>query len=167
METATQIKDRIAKLAATMPQDEDSLAEARAEQRTEKRLGIVLEQGGENPGLRNMTPQDLSEHPEWIKVGMGATYSTALGGLHRAYTVVAVRRGGKELDVQSDKVTTVKTGTAWADDGEKTYEADPDGRIETVTKRKDGSYIVKGEPMDRAASRYYVGYRRDWTDYSQ
>lgn len=110
---------------------------------------------------------ELLEHPETIEVGEGATYSTALGGLHRAYTVIATRRGGKELDVQADKVTTVKTGTAWEDDGEKTYEADPTGKVETITKRKDGSYIVKGQPLERWASRFYIGYRRDWTDMSQ
>lgn len=109
---------------------------------------------------------ELLEKPETIEVGEGATYSTALGGLHRAYTVIATRRGGKELDVQADKVTTVKVGNAWEDDGEKTYEADPTGKVETVTKRKDGSYIVKGAPMERWASRFYIGYRRDWTDMS-
>ena len=134
---------------------------------SEKRLGIVLEQGGENPGLRNMTPDDLREHPEWIKVGMGTTSSTALGGLHRALTVIDVRRGGKELDVQYDHVTTITPGNAWADDGEKEYTANLAAKIETITRRKDGSYIVKGQPMERWQTRFYIGFRRDWTDYSQ
>jgi hypothetical protein len=102
-----------------------------------------------------------------IEVGTGATYSTALGGLHRAYTVIAVRRNGRELDVQADKVTVVTPGHAWGDDGEKTYEPDPDGPIKTITLRKDGTYIVKGEPMERWQSRFRIGYRRDWTDLSQ
>lgn len=166
METATQIKDRIAKLAATMPQDEDSLAEARAEQRTEKRLGIVLEQGGENPGLRNMTVADLREHPEWIKVGMGVTLATSAGGLYVPYTVIEVRRNGRELVIQRDK-TIIDGPNSFADEAPRHYETDPNGKIETITKRKDGSYIVKGTPKEWYSTRYIIGYRRDWTDYSQ
>lgn len=134
---------------------------------SEKRLGIVLEQDTENSGLREMTPADLEAHPEWIKVGMGATSATALGGLYRALTVIDVRRGGKELDVQYDDVTTVTPGNAWADDGEKVYTPDPTAKVETITRRKDGSYIIKGQPMERWQTRYRVGVRRDWTDYSQ
>lgn len=111
--------------------------------------------------------ETVKDHPEHIKVGDGATFTTALGGFYRAYTVIATRRGGKELDVQRDKVTNVTTGDPYADNGEKKYEADPDGKIETITKRKDGSYIEKGQPMERWQSRYYIGYRRDWVDYSQ
>lgn len=111
--------------------------------------------------------QGLYDNPETIEVGEGVTYSTALGGLHRAYTVIATRRGGKELDVQADKVTVVTPGASYADDGEKVYEADPTAKVETITRRKDGSYIVKGQPMERWQSRFRIGYRRDWTDYSQ
>lgn len=121
----------------------------------------------EDAEARRIRRNELMEHPETIEVGEGATYSTALGGFYRAYTVIATRRGGKELDVQRDKVTNVTTGNPYADDGEKKYEADPDGAVETITKRKDGSYIEKGQPMERWQSRYYIGYRRDWVDYSQ
>lgn len=109
----------------------------------------------------------VKDHPEHIKVGDGATYVTALGGFYRAYTVIATRRGGKELDVQRDKVTTITAGDPYADNGEKLYEPDPEGKVETITKRKDGSYIEKGQPMERWQSRYGIGYRRDWVDYSQ
>ena len=109
----------------------------------------------------------VRDHPETIKVGDGATYATAMGGLYRAYTVIATRRGGKELDVQADFVTRNTPGDPYADNGEKEYEPDPTAKIETITKRKDGSYIVKGQPMERWASRFYIGYRRDWTDMSQ
>ena len=163
METATQIKDRIAKLAATMPQDEDPTAEARAEKRAEKRLGIVLEEGT----FRNMSPEDLRNHPEWIKVGMGATMRTGMGGLYRPYTVIEVQRGGKLLKLQADKVVQVTKGTGWEDNGEKTFEPDPKGRIETVSLRKDGTYIGKGAPLVWYATRYIIGMRRDWTDFSQ
>ena len=66
-------------------------------------LGIVLEQDGENSGLREMTIADLREHPEWIKVGMGVTMATSAGGLYVPYTVIEVRRNGRELVIQRDK----------------------------------------------------------------
>lgn len=109
----------------------------------------------------------VRDHPEHIKVGDGATYATAMGGLYRAYTVIATRRGGKELDVQRDKVTVIEPGNFYADDGKKVYEADPTAEVETITKRKDGSYITKGQPLERWASRFGIGFRRDWTDMSQ
>jgi hypothetical protein len=112
------------------------------------------------------TVQELQDNPALIEVGMGATYRTALGGIYIAYTVIAVRRGGKELDVQRDTVTIVGENTM-ADDADRTYEPNPNGKIETITKRKNGSYILKGQPMERWASTYTVGVRRDWTDYSQ
>lgn len=105
--------------------------------------------------------------PETITVGTGVTSATALGGLYRALTVIDVRRGGRELDVQYDKVTTVTPGDFYADNGEKVFEADPTAKVETITLRKDGSYIVKGQPMERWQTRFRIGYRRDWTDYSQ
>lgn len=130
-------------------------------------LGIVLEQDGENSGLREMTVADLREHPEWIKVGMGATLATSAGGLYVPYTVIEVRRNGRELVIQRDKTIQITKGTGWEDNGEKTFEADPNGRIEVITKRKDGSYIVKGSAMEWYSTRYIIGMRRDWTDYSQ
>lgn len=108
----------------------------------------------------------LEEDPSLIEVGEGVTYRTALGGINRAYTVIAVRRGGKELDVQTDKVILTEKNTM-ADTADRTYAPDPNGKIDTITKRKNGSYIAKGQPLDRSASTYTIGVRRDWTDYSQ
>lgn len=105
-----------------------------------------------------------------IKVGDGATYRTALGGIYMPYTVVAVRRGGKEVDVRRDKTIVVPgTGSlsSWEDDAEKTYEYDPNGRFETYTLRNNGTFIEKGQPKERWSSTLQIGYRRDWTDLSQ
>lgn len=130
-------------------------------------LGIVLEQDNPEQPLREMTPEDLRAHPEWIKVGMGVTMRTGAGGLCRAYTVIEVRRNGRELVIQADKVTVLTEQRGWDDAAPKAFEADPNGRIETITKRNDGTYIVKGSPKEWYSTRYTVGVRRDWTDYSQ
>ncbi len=130
-------------------------------------LGIVLDQDNPEQPLREMTPEDLREHPEWVKDGMGVTMRTGAGGLFRAYTVIEVRRNGRELVIQADKVTVVGEKRGWEDTAPKTFEPDPNGRIETITKRNDGSYIEKGQPKMWYSTRYTVGVRRDWTDYSQ
>lgn len=110
---------------------------------------------------------DYTKNPELIRVGMGVTMRTGMGGLYRPYTVIEVQRGGKVLKIQADKVIQITEGVSWADNGEKVFERDPKGRIETISLRKDGTFIGKGASMDWYATRYYVGYRRDWTDYSQ
>lgn len=110
---------------------------------------------------------DYAKNPELIRVGMGVTMQTGMGGLYRPYTVIEVQRGGKLLKIQADKVVQVTKGNGWADDGEKRFEPNPKGRIETVSLRKDGTFIGKGAPMVWYATRYTIGVRRDWTDYSQ
>jgi len=99
-----------------------------------------------------------------IKVGDGATYRTALGGIYIPYTVIAVRRGGKEVDVQRDKTVKGPDWNWFGNQDDATFEPDPDGRIETYTLRKNNSFIQKGQPMERWASTLQIGYRRDWTD---
>jgi hypothetical protein len=118
------------------------------------------------PTSEALSSSTLHADPSLIREGMGVTMRTGPGGLYRAYSVIAVRRNGRELDIQADKVT-VHGKSGWDDAAEKTYEADPNGRIETITLRNDHSFIVKGTPKEWYATRYYVGYRRDWTDYSQ
>jgi len=112
-----------------------------------------------------LSPEQLQELAS-IEVGMGATYRTALGGIYIPYTVIAVRRGGKEVDVQRDKTIIVERKSGWEDNHEKTYEPDPNGRIETYTLRNNGTYIQKGHPKEHWSSTLQIGYRRDWTDMS-
>lgn len=110
---------------------------------------------------------NYAEHPELIRVGMGATMATGMGGLYRPYTVIEVLRGGKTLRLQADAVVQVTSGEPYQDNGEKEFKPDPRGRIDTVSLRKDGTFIGKGAPMVWYATRYFIGHRRDWTDYSQ
>lgn len=109
---------------------------------------------------------DYTKNPELITVGTGATLATGLGGLYVPYTIIEVRRGGKELVVQRDK-TILDGPNSWADDAPRHYEADPNGKTETITKRNDGTYIVKGTPKEWYSTRYIIGMRRDWTDYTK
>ena len=108
----------------------------------------------------------LYDHPETIEVGEGVTLATGAGGLYSPFTVIEVRRNGRELVVQRDKV--IHDGpNDFADYGERHFERDPEGRTEVITKRNDGSYIVKGVPKEWYSTRYDIGYRRDWTDYTK
>lgn len=108
----------------------------------------------------------VRDHPETITVGEGVTMRTAMGGLYVPYTVIAVKRNGRELIIQRDK-TIMDGPNDWADNGERHYERDPRGPVRTITKRKDGTYIEKGAPKEWYATRYDIGYRRSWTDMSQ
>jgi hypothetical protein len=88
--------------------------------------------------------------------------------LYRPMTVIAVRRNGRELDLRFDNVIVAPGAQkGWDDTAEKTFEPDERGRLETVTLRNDGTFIVKGSPKEWYSTRYSVGYRRDWTDFSQ
>lgn len=108
----------------------------------------------------------LKDHPEEIQAGMGVTLATSAGGLYIPYTVIEVRRGGKELVIQSDKVI-IDGPNSFADEAPRHFEANPDGQIETITKRNDGTYIKKGATKEWYSTRYIIGMRRDWIDYSQ
>lgn len=116
---------------------------------------------------RRVRVESLRDNPEMIEIGEGVTLATSAGGLYVPYTVIETRRGGRELVIQRDKTIQLTKGAPYADNGEKEYVPNPDGKIETVTKRNDGSYIVKGAAKEWYSTRYYVGYRREWTDYSQ
>jgi hypothetical protein len=113
-----------------------------------------------------VSSSDLHADPARIREGMGVTMRTGLGGLYTPFTVIAVKRNGRELVIQRDK-TVLDGENTWADEAPRHYESDPNGRVETITLRNDGTYIAKGSPKEWYATRYYVGYRRDWTDYSQ
>lgn len=109
---------------------------------------------------------DLKEHPEKIQIGEGVTMVTNAGGLYVPYTVIGVNRGGKELIIQRDR-TIIDGPNSWADEAPRHYERDVHGPIKVITKRNDGTYIEKGHSKEWYSTRYYPGFRRDWTDYSQ
>lgn len=107
----------------------------------------------------------LYENPETITVGEGVTQATAAGGLYTPYTVIEVRRNGRELVIQADTVI-IDGPNGWDDAAPRHFEPNPNGEVKVVTKRNDGTYIVKGTAKEWYSTRYDLGYRRDWTDYS-
>ncbi len=97
---------------------------------------------------------DYTKQPELIEVGMGVTSVNI--AMHRPHTVIEVMQGGKRLKVQADTVDEFTGESA----------PNPKGRIETISLRKNGAYLGKGAPMVWYATRYIIGHRAVWTDYS-
>jgi hypothetical protein len=92
------------------------------------------------------------------EVGMGGTM------LHWSdrtpVTVVEVSRTGHKLVVQEDTATrTDSNGMSEAQSYE--YERNPNGALTEFTRRKDGSYRVKG-----GNERLMLGHRDKYHDYS-
>jgi len=118
------------------------------------------------PSAEALSSSALHADPALIREGMGVTLRTGMGGLYVPYTVIAVRRNGRELVIQHDK-TVLDGPNSYSDEAPRHYEPDPNGRVETITLRNDGTFIAKGAPKEWYSTRFYVGFRRDWTDYSQ
>lgn len=83
-----------------------------------------------------------------IEVGTGATMCMYTDS--HAYTVIEVVSANC-VHVQRDKVTLK--------DGEPSYEANPEGTILIVTKRKDGVWRVRGDTQ-----KFIVGSRYEYRD---
>jgi len=89
------------------------------------------------------------------EVGMAATYGS--GGDSYPATVVSVSRSGKSLEITNDEVIngtwnhgeyspeTYSTLTNW------------EGARTTYTLRKNGTWVVKGQPMSAWYCRLYLG----------
>lgn len=102
-------------------------------------------------------------NPDLIpEVGMGATilYWTD----RRAATVIAVSASGREITVQYD--TAIRTDDNGMSDSQSyRYEPNPAGATRVFTKRKNGQWIAKGEPL-KGGQRLGLGYRREYYDFS-
>jgi hypothetical protein len=99
-------------------------------------------------------------NPELLpEVGQGATvlYWTD----RRAATVIEVSPNGKTITVQFDRATS--DGPFGSQDWE--YEADPNGATRVFTKRKNGQWVLKGDPL-KGGQRLGLGYRNHYYDYS-
>jgi hypothetical protein len=110
-----------------------------------------------------------------IIIGMGATvfgYSDS-----SAYTVIKISKSGKKVFLQKDKSTLdpnfkpniIPGGFAghctnnYAQ--EYTYESDSNGHIIEVSLRKNGKWVVKGEPT-KGSKGIKFGVRREFFDYN-
>ena len=102
-------------------------------------------------------------NPDLIpEVGMGATilYWTD----RRAATVIEVSKSGKQITVQYDKAT--RTDDHGMSDAQSySYERNPNGATRVFTKRKNGQWIAKGDPL-RGGQRLGLGYRKEYYDFS-
>jgi hypothetical protein len=95
-------------------------------------------------------------------VGMGVT---GLGFTDRPpYTVIEVINA-KTLRIQEDKATRTDTN-GMSEDQSYSYEADPNGKILTIALRKNGQWVVKTPKIVPEASKFQVGVRHKYHDYS-
>lgn len=95
------------------------------------------------------------------KVGMGATQ--CMWSDRHAYTIVTVF-SEKHIVVQKDKaIRADKNGMS--ESQEYTYQADPEGTKYTVTLRKNGKWVTKGEGLKNGTG-WMLGERREYYDYS-
>lgn len=107
--------------------------------------------------LQNMMADGASDAatPE---LGMGATLVRWTD--RHAGTVVYVSPSGHKISVQRDKATRTDTN-GMSDAQTYEFEADPNGAVETYTRRKDGTYRQAG-----GTSRCLLGSRSHYHDFS-
>lgn len=92
------------------------------------------------------------------EIGMGAT--EILWTDRRACTIIEVSKTGHKVVVQRDDAYRVDNN-GMSDAQTWRYERNPDGTIGTFTRRKDGTYRVKG-----GQGRLLIGVRDEYFDYS-
>lgn len=138
--TAQAVRERVARLAASMPMDEDPLAEARAEAQHEA-------------ALQTLPTEDADKTPH---VGMGATAIIGYGQIRRAGTVVGVKANGKTLEFRYD---TIGLDEARA----YTYTPNEDAPVREFTLRKNGAYVLKGDTI-KWGTRLTLGVRAEYLD---
>lgn len=102
-----------------------------------------------------------SKHPT-PEVGMGATI--CMWSDRHAGTIVRVSKSGKEIDFQYDEAHRVdKNGISESQEYE--YKRNPDASILTFTLRKDGRWVMKGEPTHNGRS-LAIGFREKYYDFT-
>jgi hypothetical protein len=102
-------------------------------------------------------------NPELLpEVGMGATQLFWTDRV--ASTVIEVSASGKSVTVQRDKA--IRTDDHGMSDAQSyRYEPNPEGGTAVYTKRKNGQWIRKGDPL-QGGQRLGLGYRNEYRDYS-
>jgi hypothetical protein len=101
---------------------------------------------------------DMSAENKTAEVGMGVTL--CYWSDRHAATVIEVSKTGHEIKVREDKA--IRTDSHGMSDAQSyRFEADENGRVYTATRRKDGSYRVKG-----GDTRVLLGHRSHYFDYS-
>ena len=94
-------------------------------------------------------------------VGMGATQ--LMWSDRHPFTVVEVL-SAKEVVVQADRVKRVD-GNGMSEDQEYEYVPNPAGKKYTITLRKNGQWVTKGQPL-RNGQLWKLGEREEYHDFS-
>lgn len=95
-------------------------------------------------------------------VGMGAT---ELQWTDRTpVTIIEVSKNGKTIKVQEDHAKRTDDN-GMSESQTYSYSANPEGRIQTYTLRKNGAWVRKGEPM-KEGSKLRIGIREKYHDFS-
>lgn len=93
------------------------------------------------------------------EVGMGVT--ECMWSDRHAYTIVAVI-SDRQIVVQRDKA--VRTDNNGLSESQSySYERDPDGERKTVTKRKNGKWVTKGDAL-KGGTGWLIGERNEYYD---
>lgn len=101
---------------------------------------------------------DQSKDAEQVEVGVGATVVSWTD--RHAGTVVEVSKSGHRIVVQEDTATRTDTN-GMSDAQSYSFERNENGRLYEATRRKDGTYRLKG-----GTSRVLIGVRDRYHDYS-
>ncbi len=94
-------------------------------------------------------------------VGMGAT--VLMHSDRKAVTIVSVSENGKSLEITRDNAKRIDNN-GMCETQEYEYTQRPDGQRTTYTKRKNGSWVRKGEPMHGQG--LLIGERDEYYDFS-
>lgn len=95
--------------------------------------------------------------------GMGATI--LMWTDRHAATIVAVSPSGKQVTIQEDKATRTDN-LGMTDSGQNyTYEPNPNAPHRVYTLRKNGAWVLKGDPIN-GGQRIAIGHRDHYYDYS-
>jgi hypothetical protein len=95
-----------------------------------------------------------------IKVGDGATYHC--GSDRYPFTVIRVISGTR-LVLQEDRATRVDKTGPYTESQEYTYDRDENGKLVTVSRRKNGGWYEVGQPVS-VGLRYSIGHREAYQD---
>lgn len=106
--------------------------------------------------INNLVANFAQPTPE---AGMGATRLSYTD--RRAYTVVRVV-GLKTVEVRADKATRTDAN-GLSEVQAYAYEADADAPLETVTLRRNGRWVLKGESALHGTA-FVLGYRQAYCD---
>ncbi len=101
----------------------------------------------------------MKNDPVCPHVGDGATFGC--GSDRYPYTVIEVRRDGRELVLQADDYKRTDSN-GFSESQEYEYTPNTNGGLVVVTLRKDGRYIQKGDSLKGMG--YSIGHRAAYSD---